>query len=69
MLESTEDLAADETPVYLARGKTFLGRMQHMPPRHEEGLWSAKIKTIRNLEDPLRQNRQRTLFQMAVEFG
>jgi type I restriction enzyme R subunit len=69
VLEPTEDLAADETPVYLVRGKTFLGRMQHMPPLHEEGLWSAKIKTIRNLGHPLRQNRQRTLFQMAAVLG
>jgi len=69
VLGSREDLAAGETPEYLVRGKTFLGRMQHMPPRHEEGLWSAKIKTIRNLQDPLRQNRLRTPIQIAVVLG
>jgi hypothetical protein len=49
VLESREDLAAGETPEYLVRVKMFLSRMQHMPPRHEEGLWSTQIKTIRNL--------------------
>ena len=49
VLGSREDLAAGETPEYLVRGKMFLSRMQHMPPRHVEGLWSTQIKTIRNL--------------------
>lgn len=56
-------------PVYLGKGKTFLARLQQMPPLVEEGLWLAQVQAIRNLEQSLRENRPRALIQMATGSG
>src|SRR3990172_8955642 len=40
-----------------------------MPPLIEEGLWSAQIKAIKNLEKSLSENRPRALIQMATGSG
>jgi type I restriction enzyme, R subunit len=48
---------------------TFLSRLQHMPPLIEEGLWPAQITAITNLEKSLRENRPRSLIQMATGSG
>jgi type I restriction enzyme R subunit len=40
-----------------------------MPPLIEQGLWPAQIRTIRNLEQSLRENRSRSLIQMATGSG
>jgi len=52
-----------------ATPETFLARLQHMPPLIEEGLWPAQIRAIRNLEQSLRENRLRSLLQMATGAG
>src|SRR5574340_603346 len=51
------------------KGKTFLARLQSMPPLAEEGLWPAQIKAIQNLEQSLKENRPRALIQMATGSG
>ena len=59
---------ANEPPnAYLA--STFLSRLQGMPPLAEEGLWTAQVQAIRNLEASLRENRPRALIQMATGSG
>src|SRR5574340_1796931 len=68
-LESAHNLAAQAPPEYHSRGKTFLARLQSMPPLVEEGLWPAQIKAIRNLEKSLKENRPRALIQMATGSG
>jgi len=60
---------AEPTITYLERGKTFLDRMQHMPPLVKENLWKAQIEAIEKLEISLKQNRPRTLIQMATGSG
>ncbi|MDP1897508.1 MAG: restriction endonuclease subunit R, partial [Sulfurimicrobium sp.] len=49
-LESTHNTAAQPLASYGAAGKTFLARLQAMPPLKEEGLWPAQITAINNLE-------------------
>jgi type I restriction enzyme R subunit len=61
--------AAEAAPEYVKRGKTFLARVQQMPPLVEEGLWPAQITAIKNLEASLGQNRPRALIQMATGSG
>jgi type I restriction enzyme R subunit len=56
--------AEDDKP-----GRTFLARLQHMPPLIEAGLWPAQITAIHNLEQSLKQNRPRALIQMATGSG
>lgn len=56
-------------PVYVDKGSTFLSRMAHMPPIESEGLWSAQLTAIENLEQSLRENRPRALIQMATGSG
>ncbi len=56
-------------PVYVDKGSTFLSRMAHMPPIEKEGLWSAQLTAIENLEQSLRENRPRALIQMATGSG
>jgi len=60
--------AAERFPVY-NKPFTFYKRLQEMPPLIEEGLWSAQIKAIKNLEKSLSENRPRALIQMATGSG
>ncbi len=62
-------MAAEDRATYTARPSTFLTRLQHMPPLIEEGLWSAQVRAIKNLEDSLKVNRPRALIQMATGSG
>ena len=62
-------VAQEQSPSYLPKANTFLGRIQSMPPLVEEGLWPAQIKAIANLEQSLRENRPRSLIQMATGSG
>lgn len=48
---------------------TLRGRLKTFPPLHEEGLWSAQIQAIKNLETSLAANRPRALIQMATGSG
>ncbi len=62
------DRAAESQAVY-GRPLTLRSRLRQMPPLKEEGLWSAQIKAIRNLEKSLAENRPRALIQMATGSG
>jgi type I restriction enzyme R subunit len=48
---------------------TLRGRLQSMPPLAEGGLWPAQIRAVRNLEVSLREDRPRSLIQMATGSG
>ncbi len=48
---------------------TLRTKLRQMPPLVEEGLWSAQIKAIKNLEKSLAENRPRALIQMATGSG
>ena len=62
--------AADVRGSYAtSRGVTFLSRIQHMPPLHEEGFWPAQVTGIENVEQSLKENRPRALIQMATGSG
>lgn len=60
---------AEAAPEYVARGPTFLARMQHTPALKTAGLWLAQITAIQNLEKSLAENRPRSLIQMATGSG
>jgi len=60
---------ADEEGTYLAKAKTFLGRMQTMPPLIEAGLWGKQAEAVKNIELSLKDNRPRSLLQMATGSG
>ena len=60
--------AAERFSIY-NKPSTFYKRLQEMPPLIEEGLWSAQIKAIKNLEKSLSENRPRALIQMATGSG
>jgi type I restriction enzyme R subunit len=62
------ELAAEAHPDYVDRGRTFLARIQNMPPLKDD-LWPPKPKAIANLEQSLRENRPRALVQMATGSG
>jgi type I restriction enzyme R subunit len=47
---------------------TFLARIQNMPPLKDD-LWPPKDKALANLEQSLRENRPRSLVQMATGSG
>jgi type I restriction enzyme R subunit len=53
---------------YGLRTGTFLGRMQQMPPLIDD-LWPPKPQAIMKLEQSLRENRSRSLVQMATGSG
>jgi len=53
----------------LGQGGTFLAKLRHMPPLHEEGLWPAQIRAIKNLEQSLKENRPRALIQIGVRIS
>ncbi len=52
-----------------AQPMTFLTHMRYMPPLKTEGLWPAQITAIKNLEQSLKENRPRSLIQMATGSG
>ncbi len=54
-------VAAESTP-------TFLSRLRQMPPLVDD-LWPPKPKAIKNIEQSLRDNRRRSLVQMATGSG
>ena len=60
--------AAERFSIY-NKPSTFYKRLQKLPPLIEEGLWSAQIKAIKNLEKSLSENRPRALIQMATGSG
>lgn len=68
-LGSALDKAAEPATAYAPEGKTFLGKLRHMPPLIEDGLWPAQVKAIQNLEVSLKENRPRALIQMATGSG
>src|SRR6266496_1096933 len=68
-LESGKQLMAADPPAdYGKRTGTFLARMQYMPPLIDD-LWPPKPQAIMNLEQSLRENRPRSLVQMATGSG
>lgn len=70
LLEVAEvDAVADSTPDYLDLGRTFLARMQNMPPLIEDGLWGKQAEAVKNIELSLKDNRPRSLLQMATGSG
>jgi type I restriction enzyme R subunit len=48
---------------------TLRARLRTMPPLITEGLWASQIEAIENLEESLRDSRQRALIQMATGSG
>ncbi len=48
---------------------TLRAKLRNMPPLAEQGLWSAQVKAIKNLEKSLAENRPRALIQMATGSG
>jgi len=69
LLESKPDQTGETEGEYGDQHPTFLARLQHMPTLKEEGLWPAQITAITNLEKSLRENRPRSLIQMATGSG
>jgi len=53
---------------YANRKGNFLSRIQHMPPLIDD-VWPPKPQAIMNLEQSLRDNRPRSLVQMATGSG
>ena len=51
------------------QSETLRARLQKMPDLNEEGLRSAQIRAIRNLEASLKANHPRALIQMATGAG
>lgn len=64
-----KDEAGDEAPDYIDRGRTFLARMNNMPPLIEDGLWGKQAPAVKNTEESLQQNKPRALIQMATGSG
>jgi type I restriction enzyme R subunit len=62
-LQPTESIAD-----YANRKGNFLTRIQHMPPLIDD-IWPPKPQAIMNLEQSLRDNRPRSLVQMATGSG
>jgi type I restriction enzyme, R subunit len=56
--------AADRATDYGKRTGTFLSRIQHIPPLIDD-LWPPKPRAIMKIEQSLRENRPRSLVQMA----
>jgi type I restriction enzyme, R subunit len=50
-------------------GATLRARMQTLPPLATDGLWSAQVTAIENLERSLASNKPRALIQMATGSG
>ncbi len=62
------DKVAEAAPAYTGRPRTFLDRLRDMPPLADR-LWPPKPRAIANIEQSLRDNRQRALVQMATGSG
>ena len=65
---SNSNAISDQT-LSFDKPSTLRARLQQNPPLVEEGLWSAQIKAIKNLEKSLAENRPRALIQMATGSG
>ncbi len=63
------NVAAEAAPEYIDRGRTFLARMNNMPPLIEEGLWGKQAPAVKNVEESLKLNKPRALIQMATGSG
>ena len=61
-------MAAEAAADYGKRTGTFLSRVQHMPPLIDD-LWPPKPQAIMKIEQSLRENRPRSLVQMATGSG
>jgi type I restriction enzyme, R subunit len=59
---------AEDRPVYDSRA-TLRCRLQSMPPLIETGLWPAQVRAVKNLEQSLKEDRPRSLIQMATGSG
>ena len=60
--------AVDTITEYANRKGNFLSRIQHMPPLIDD-IWPPKPQAIMNIEQSLRDNRPRSLVQMATGSG
>jgi len=60
---------SSEKPMPYGKPSTLNLRLRHMPELIEEGLWSAQIRAIKNLEKSFAENRPRALIQMATGSG
>ncbi len=60
---------ADTEGTYIPKGRTFLARMQNLPPLIEEGLWGKQAEAVKGIEASLKDNRPRSLLQMATGSG
>ena len=60
--------AANTSADYATRKGNFLSRIQHMPPLIDD-IWPPKPQAIMNIEQSLRDNRPRSLVQMATGSG
>lgn len=60
---------AAEAPAPYTVPTSLRGRLQSMPPIVEAGLWPAQIQAVRGLEVSLRDDRPRSLIQMATGSG
>jgi len=58
-----------EAMVPYGKPPTLRLRLKQMPPLIEEGLWTAQIRAIKNLEKSLAENRLRSVIQMATGSG
>ncbi|MCK4467796.1 MAG: DEAD/DEAH box helicase family protein, partial [Desulfobacterales bacterium] len=58
-----------ETQSPYGKPSTLNLRLKRLPTLIEEGLWSAQIKAIKNLEKSFAENRPRALIQMATGSG
>jgi len=58
----------EKIPPY-GKPSTLNLRLKQMPTLIEEGLWSAQIRAIKNLEKSFAENRPRALIQMATGSG
>ena len=64
----TAPQAVETITEYANRNGNFLSRIQHMPPLIDD-IWPPKPQAIMNLEQSLRDNRPRSLIQMATGTG
>ena len=64
----TAPQAVETITEYANRNGNFLSRIQHMPPLIDD-LWPPKPQAIMNIEQSLRDNRPRSLVQMATGSG
>lgn len=60
---------AEAAGSYSVQGKSFLARMQNLPPLIEEGLWGKQAEAVKGIEQSLKENRPRSLLQMATGSG